>query len=184
MLNIFVLLFGGQQKRENMVKGYLIMMSIIIICTTMNYILIGLKYVAFAMVFITSIIVMLYVLSIRYQQKNLIGRLSSSIIYYILNTKVTRAKDMLKNNTQHHAVCDEIMALFKNFRPNDAKEIYKEELWRIKLRLKRYNLNFEEEEEVLEPFKKWFCNTEKYFIQNYVEPNSTNLIDSIYDNLN
>ena len=184
MLNIFILLFGGQQKRENLIKGYLIVMGIIIISTTMNYILIGLKYVAFAMVFIASLIVMLYVLSVRYQYKNFIGKLSSSIIYYVLNTKVTRAKDMLKNNNQHHAVCDEIMLLFKNFRPNDAKFTYKEELQYIKLYLEKFKLDFEQEDEVLEPFKNWFCDTEKYFLQRYREQDTANLIDSVYDNLN
>lgn len=184
MLNIFILLFGGKQKRENMIKGYLIMMGIIIICTTMNYILIGLKYVAFAMVFIASLIVMLYVFSVRYQYTNFIGKFSSSIIYYIFNTKITRAKDILKSDNQHHAVCDEIMSLFKNFRPNDAKFTYKEELQRIRLNLVKFKLDFEQEDEVLEPFKNWFCDTEKYFLQNYKEQDTANLIDSVYDNLN
>ena len=184
MLNIFILLFGGQQKGKNMVKGYLIMMSIIIICTTMNYILIGLKYVAFAMVLIASLIVMLYVFSVRYQHKNFIGKFSSSIIYYILNTKVTRAKDMLKNNNQHHAVCDKIMLLFKNFMPNDAEYTFREELKRLRLNLDKYKLDFDEEDEVLEPFKNWFKETEAYFLQKYTEQDTTNLVNSVYENLN
>ena len=184
MLNIFILLFGGQQKGKNMVKGYLIMMSIIIICTTMNYILIGLKYVAFAMVLIASLIVMLYVFSVRYQHKNFIGKFSSGIIYYLLNTKVTRAKNMLKSDNQHYAVCDEIMSLFKNFRTNDAEFTYREELKRLRLNLDKYKLDFDEEDEVLEPFKNWFCDTQKYFLQGYKEQDTANLIDSVYYNIN
>ncbi|MEC4050101.1 hypothetical protein OX284_011720 [Flavobacterium sp. SUN046] len=183
MLNIFVFLFGDQNKVSSMVKGYLILMGIIIISTTMSYILVGLKYVAVAMVFFASLLVMLYVLSVRYKQRNYIGKFSSIIIYYILNTKVTRAKDMVKKNKKHFEACDEIVLLFKNFRPNDAKDFYKEELDRLRLNLNNYNLNFEEEDEVLEPFKKWFTTTEKHFFNNYSNRNP-NLIDQVYDNLN
>jgi hypothetical protein len=177
MLNIFILLFRGQHKVGNMLKGYLIMMGIIIICTTMNYILIGLKYVALAMVFIASLIVILYVLSVRYQHKNFIGILSSTIMYYILNTKVTRVKDMFINNNQHHAACEEIIFLFKNIRPNDAKFTFKKELKRLRLNLEKYKLDFDEEDEVLNPFKNWFYNAEKYFLNSYLENKPRRLLN-------
>jgi hypothetical protein len=177
MLNIFILLLRGQHKVGKMLKGYLIMMGIIIIFTTLNYILVGLKYVAFAMVFIASLIVILYVLSVRYQHKNFIGVLSSNIMYYILHTKVSRAKNMLNNNNQHRAACDEIIFLFKNIRPNDAKFTYRQELKRVRLNLEKYKLDFDEEDEVLNPFKNWFYNTEKYFLNSYLEHKSTRLLN-------
>ncbi len=184
MLNIYVLLFGGRHKIGNLVKGYLIMMGIIVIGSTMEYVLIGLKYIGIALVLISSFIVVLYVLSERYQHKNYLGKLSSNIIYFILNTKVTRAEDMLKNNKQHYEVCNEIVSLFKSFRPNDAKFTYRQELGRIRLNLNKYKLDYNEEDEVLEPFKNWFCEVEKYYLQSYTEQCPPNLIDSVYENLN
>lgn len=160
------------------------MLGIIIIGTTMSYILIGLKYMACGMVFLSSVFVVLYILSTRYQQKNMLGKFSSSIIYYILNTKVTRAKDVLKNNSQHSSVCDEIMALFKAVRPNDAKFTTRE-LERIRCLLQLFKLDFDEEDEVLAPFKNWFYEVEAYYLQCYSkEQNVSELIHSVYDNLN
>lgn len=183
MLPLFMLLFGGHRKVGDMLKGYLIIMGILIIANTLDYIFIGLKYVLIGLVFISSLLVVLYVLSIRYQQKNYLGRISSNIIYFILNTKVTRAKDMLRNNNQHYEVCNEIVFLFKNFRPNDAKFLYRQELGRVSLDLNKYKLNLIEEDEVLKPFKNWFCDVEKYFLQSYTVEDP-NLIDTVFENLN
>ncbi len=183
MLSVFMLLFRGHRKVGDMLKGYLIVMGILIIANTLDYIFIGLKYFAMGLIFISSLFVVLYVLSIRYQQKNYLGRISSNIIYFILNTKVTRAKDMLRNNNQHYEVCNEIVFLFKNFRPNDAKFLYRQELGRFSLDLNKYKLNLIEEEEVLKSFKNWFCDVEKYFLQSYTVEDP-NLIDTVFENLN
>ena len=75
MLPVFMLLFGGHRKVGDMLKGYLIIMGILIIANTLDYIFIGLKYVLIGLVFISSLLVVLYVLSIRYQQKNYLGRI-------------------------------------------------------------------------------------------------------------
>ena len=177
MLNIFILLFRGQHKVGNMLKGYLIMMGIIIICTIMNYIHIGLKYVAFAMVFIASFIVILYMLSVRYQYKNFIGVFSFNIKDYILYSKTSKAKNILKNIDQHRAACDEIIFLFKNIRPNDAKFTFKKELKRLRLNLEKYKLDFDEEDEVLNPFKNWFYDAEKYYLNSYLENKPRRLLN-------
>lgn len=177
MLNIFILLFRGQHKVGNMFKGYLIMMGIIIICTTMNYAVIGLKHVVLAMVFIASLIVILYALSMRFQHRNFIGILSSNIRDYILYSKASRAKDMLKNINQHRAACDEIIFLFKCIRPNDAKFTYKKELKRLKLNLEKYKLDFDEEDEVLNPFKNWFYDVEKFYLNSYLENKPRRLLN-------
>ncbi|GAA4059683.1 hypothetical protein [Flavobacterium chungnamense] len=182
---IFILFLGGQQKIGNLVKGYMIVLGVVLVCTTMDYILVGLKYIALAMVILSSLLVMLYVLSVRYQQNNYLGRISSNIIYFILNTKVTRAKDLLRNNSQHSAVCDEIMALFKAVRPNDAKFTYTRELERIRCLLQQFKLDFDEVDEVLTSFKNWFSEVEAYYIESYSkEQDVSELIDSVYYNLN
>ena len=43
MLPVFMLLFGGHRKVGDMLKGYLIIMGILIIANTLDYIFIGLK---------------------------------------------------------------------------------------------------------------------------------------------
>ncbi len=184
MIDINMIAFRAERKVIEMAKGYLILIGITIILTAMDYILIGLKYAAIAMVIIASIIVMLYILSIRYGQRNFIGTLSSAIIYYIFTTKVTRAKDMLKNNEDHYAVCEEIILLLKNFRFNDAKYLYRKELQQTRLRLEKFKLDFDEEDEVIEPFKDWYSQAENHFLQDFNKEDTLKLNESDYDNLN
>ena len=90
---------------------------------------------------------------------------------------------MLRNNNQHYDVCNEIVFLFKNFRPNDAKFLYRQELGRVSLDLNKYKLNLIEEDEVLKSFKNWFCDVEKYFLQSYTVEDP-NLIHTVFENLN